>query len=276
MKRSRGAAVARRTRGEAERRLALIIAPAIRDTRRALRRTQADLADRCGMSQSQISRAEAGALGWVTVEEVGRLLDVLGIRLDISLHRPYVTTVPFQQDAAHARALAYVARRLQAMGWEVKLEVEIVEGRARGWIDALAYHPEHRAVFVAEVKAGLDDMGAAERQLGWYRRAAGLAARSFGWRSASSAGALLVLATEANDQLITANHGVVSRNFPIRAAALHEWLDHPASSTQRLALALIDPRTRRRRWLQPLALDGRRTALRYAGYADFMRSVRAR
>ena len=127
MKRTRGAAVARRTRGEAERRLEMVIAPAIRDTRRALRITQGRLADRCGLSQSQISRVEAGKLGWVTVVEVGRLMDVLGIRLDISLQRPFVTGTPFQQDAAHARALAYVARRLQATGWEVRLEVEIVE-----------------------------------------------------------------------------------------------------------------------------------------------------
>lgn len=236
--------------------------------------TQAKLAGRCGLSQPQISAVEGGNLARLTVEEMGRLLDALGIRMDLTLQRPFVAAPPLQHDAAHARAIAYVAGRLRAAGWEVRLEVEISEGRSRGWIDVLAHDAGRRALFVGEIKAGLDDMGSAQRQLAWYDRSARGVARSLRWQIHRSANALLVLATEANDRLITANHGLIRQAFPVRAAALFDWLGEPVAPLPGPAIALIDPRSRRRRWPIATALDGRRTPLRYASYADFMRNVR--
>jgi transcriptional regulator with XRE-family HTH domain len=263
-----------RSKGEAERRLAAAIPPAIRETRRALRLTQRQLADRCGLTQSQISRLETGSLEWVTIPELGRLCDVLGMRLDLALHRPYVASPPFQHDAAHARTVAYVARRLTALDWVVHLEVEIVEGRSHGWLDLLAYQPARRALLIVEVKAGLDDMGAAQRQLSWYERAAAPVARVNGWRVERRTAALLVLATDANDSFITANHGTIAQSFPVRAAPFQRWLADPSTGVSGSAVALVDPRSRRRSWLLPTTLDGRRTALRYATYADFIRAAR--
>lgn len=120
----------RRPRGEAEGRLATGLPSAVRETRRALRLTQAKLAARSGLSQTQISFLEAGNLARLTVEEMGRLLDVLGIRMDLTLQRPFVAAPPFQHDAAHARVMAHVAGRLRARGWDVRLEVEIADGRS--------------------------------------------------------------------------------------------------------------------------------------------------
>lgn len=265
----------RKTKGEAERRFALTIPPAIRDTRRALRMTQMQLANGSDRSQSQLSRIEAGKLEWLTLAEAGRLLDRLGIRMDLALQRPFVAAAPFQQDAAHARVIAYVCRRLEVMGWQVRVEVEIVEGRSRGWIDLLAYHPHHRVVFVVEIKAGLDDLGAAQRQLDWYSRAAIASGRAFGWRFERSVSALLVLATESNDQLIAQNHGLIRQAFPGRAEQLFGWLAEPRPGVPGSAIALVDPRSRRRQWLLPTRLEGRRSALRYASYADYMRKVRS-
>jgi transcriptional regulator with XRE-family HTH domain len=264
-----------RALGDISRRLGLLIPGSVRETRLALRLTQTQVGQRCGLSQPQISWLERGDLTRVTVHELGRLLDALGIRLDIELQRPFVAAPPLQQDAGHARALAYVGGRIRPMGWEVRLEVEIAEGRARGWIDLLAYRPDSRALFVGEIKAGLDDMGAAQRQLGWYERAARDVARSLGWRVEQSASALLVLATEANDRLITANHGLIRQAFPVRAARIFDWLVDPRTPMNGTAIALIDPRSRRRQWPIATSLDGRRTPLRYASYADFMRRIRA-
>jgi transcriptional regulator with XRE-family HTH domain len=270
------AASRRRARGEAERRLLDLIPSAVRETRRSLRLTQAKLADRSGFSQPQISYFEDGDLTRRSVEELGRVLDVLGIRMELGLQRPYDAAPTFQHDAAHARTLAYAAGRLRAMGWEVRLEAEIAEGRSRGWIDLLAHHPQRRALLVSEIKAGLDDMGAAQRQLGWYERAARDVARSLGWRVERSASALVVLATEANDHLIAANHGLVRQAFPGRATELFDWLVDPGLPRKGRAIALVDPRSRRRRWPIATTLDGRRTPLRYASYADFMRAARSR
>jgi len=259
--------------GDAERRLAAVIPQAVRDVRRAQRLTQAELARRCQMSQSQISRVESGGLAWLTVQEAGRLLDTLGIQIDIAARQPHVVVRPFQQDAAHARTLGYVVRRLATHGWEVRTEVEFVDGRARGWIDLVAFQARYGALFVGEIKAGLEDMGAAQRQVQWYERLAGQVKRRFDWFPVRSATALLVLATAANDELIMANHALVSRAFPGRAQGLHGWLVTPGDPAPARSIALIDPRSRRNRWLLALVIDGRRSQLRYATYADFMGPV---
>jgi transcriptional regulator with XRE-family HTH domain len=266
--------MARRERGDAERALSAVLPSTVRLTRRALRWTQRQLAERCDMTQSQVSRFESGQIDVVTLGEAGRLVDALGIRLELVVHRPFVAGAPVQRDAAHARCVAYVAGRLAAMGWDIRREVEISGGQSHGWIDVLAYHPARRALLVIEIKTVITDLGAAERQLGWYRRAAGAAARSFGWRVDATASALLVLATIQNEEMLGENRQSLAQAFPSRAAAFFGWLTEPRAPPPRPAMALFDPRTRRRQWLIPSALDGRRSALRHLDYADFMRQVR--
>ena len=265
-----------RSIGSAERRLGAVVPPAVRDVRRALRTTQAELGRRCGTSQSSISRLEGGHLSSVSLETFGRLLDSLGIELDIAVRQPTIMARPFQEDAAHARTLGYVARRLTGSGWLVRTEVEVAEGRARGWIDLLAFRPDDRALLVVEVKAGFRDVGAAQRQLAWYTRLGMDVARSSGWSATAAAGALVVLATIENDELLTANRGLVSVAFPGRARALNDWLVRPDRPRPATSIALVDPRSRRKKWLIPLALDGRRGPLRYQGYAEFTRRPASR
>jgi hypothetical protein len=198
----------RRHRGEAERKMLLTIPPAVRDTRRAIGWTHAQLSVRTDISQSRISRFESGAIDCVSLAEAGRLLDVLRIRAELAVARPHVASGPWQRDAAHARCVAYAAGRLRAMGFDVRLEVEILDFRSRGWIDLVAFHRERRALLVAEVKTEIVDMGAAQRQLAWYSRSAGDAVRSFAWRVDVSASALLVLATDANENRLAENRSL--------------------------------------------------------------------
>jgi transcriptional regulator with XRE-family HTH domain len=260
----------RRAKGEAERRFMLTVPVAVRDTRRAIGWTQAHLGDRVGVSQASVSRFESGDIDRLTLGEVGRLLDVLAVRADLALTKPHIVSSPLQRDAAHARCVAYAAGRLRAMGWDVRLEVEIQGVQSHGWIDVLACHGDSRAAFVGEVKTELADIGAVQRQLGWYTRSAREAGRSLGWQIDALASGLLVLATDANEARLTENRDLIREAFPIRASQLVDWLavptDHPAAP----AVALIDPRSRRQRWLIPTSLDGRRSALRYANYREFM------
>jgi hypothetical protein len=86
---------------------------------------------------------------------------------------------------------------------------------------------------------------------------------------------LFVLATEANDQRIRDNREQFARGFPVRAAALISVVAGEDSIQPRgRALALIDPRSKRRDWLRPARADGRRSAAPYADYLDFMRQIR--
>ena len=149
----------------------------------------------------------------------------MGARLAIAVDAPYLGDRPLQRDAAHAHCVGHVGRRLAAAGWLVAREVEVGTDRSRGWIDVLAFHPPTGLVLVIEVKTELRDLGQIERTLGWYEREAWAAARRQGWRPRRVHGALLLLATEMNEDRVRSNRDVLATGFPFRAAALTTSVD---------------------------------------------------
>jgi len=243
------------------------------DLRRAIGWTQAELARRADSSQATISAIECGHTSGLSCRMAARLLKAMGARASIIIDVPYLADRERQTDATHARCVAYVATRLERAGWLVAVEVEIGGDRARGWIDVLAWHPGTHVVLIVEVKTELRDMGAVERQLSRYERAAWRAARSLGWPPRAVVGALLVLATTAVDERARENRRPLDRSFPARAVSLQRIvatgrLDDPP----RRHVAMIDPMSRRADWLRRLRIDGRRSAAKYADYASFMRA----
>ena len=170
----------------------------------------------------------------------------------------------------------HVARRLEHAGWQVASEVEVGGDRSRGWIDLLAFQPATGLLLVIELKTEIHDLGQIDRALGWYVREAWAAARRSGWRPSVVTGCLLLLMTQQNDGAVAFNRDALRRLFPIRAAALAGLVDGdkavPARNTR--ALAMVDPRSKRRTWLRPTRDDGRRALAPYADYADFMRVTR--
>lgn len=238
-------------------------------TRRALGWSQRELARRCGLSQTLVWRVE-GARPPLSVNVVARIADALGLEVDLTLRAPFIAERP-QRDAAHARCSSYVQHRLEALGWTVAREVEIVHGRSHGWIDLLAFDQRSRSVLIVEIKTELDDLGRIERTLSWYERDGWAAARRLGWRPARTAAWLLVLATEVNDDRIRANRELLANAFPARAAEGLAALAAPAATAPSRLLALVDPRSRRRQWLIRCRIDGRRSLAPYLDYAGFMR-----
>jgi hypothetical protein len=166
------------------------------------------------------------------------------------------------RDVVHARCSAYVDRRLRAEGWSTAREVALVDGRYRGWIDLLAFDPTTSSLFIIEIKTRVDDIGALERQLGWYERSAPELTRERGWSARSMRSVLMLLASEEVERTLYANRDVLSVAFPLR--------DDVLGPTEVLGrgLALIDPRRRRRDWLMRSRLDGRRSLAPYRDYAD--------
>lgn len=243
----------------------------VKATRTAMGWSQAKLAARVGTSQSSVSRVEAGD-PTVALQTVFDLVDALGIRTDLELRPPYLEDRRHQTDPAHARACAYVARRLATDGWDVRLEVEIGEGR--GWMDVLAFRPADRSLFLAEIKSEVHDVGAIHRTLSWYEREAWSAARRSGWSPRRLTSALLLLATEANDRRLLENSALFRQTCPTRANALRMWLSESRTESLPRAVAMIDPSSRRRTWLGATTADGRRTPAPYAHYAEFMSRVR--
>ncbi len=172
-------------------------------------------------------------------------------------------------------ASPYVAGRLRRDGWIVETEVEIAGAYGPGWIDVLAFHPASGSLLVIEVKTEIRDLGRTQRTLAWYESHGVAAAGRFGWKVRVTHGALFVLATEAVDRALRDNRGLLAVGFPARATELARYVqqpDHAPAPTGR-GIALIDPLSRRTRWLRSTNLEGRRTPAPYLDYADVVRTL---
>jgi hypothetical protein len=168
--------------------------------------------------------------------------------------------------------VSYVAHRLRREGYAVATEVEVGDGRWRGWIDILAIHPSTGLMVVVEVKTEIHDIGAEQRRLAAYEREAWTSARRLGWAPRRRVTALLVLRTDDTDRTTTANRRLLQLAFPGTASDLDGWLRRPAEAPRNgRAIAAFDPRSRRPGWLLTPGVDRRRTPPRYRDYADFMR-----
>lgn len=254
----------------------------VRETRVAIGWSQKELGRRAGISQPEISKVERARVPELSFETAGRLLESLGVRASLDLRTPFLADRQRQRDAAHARCVAYVARRLQRLGWLTRTEVEIVSGTARGWIDVLAFRAADGLLLVIEVKTELEDIGLVQRQLAWYERGASQVARIGGWHARDVIAVLVVLASERNVERITFNRDLLAQTFGLRVAPLVGLLKAPAIAVPRLtgptyarAIALIDPYERSGSWLMRTSLERRPAPPRYVNYADFMARMRA-
>ena len=237
-----------------------------RDSRMALGRSKTALAASIGVSATYIDQIEHGRAN-PTIDVVDRLITALG--LEVTFRPPIVVGDHRQRDLVHARCSGYVSRRLLTVGWRMAREVEIAHLRSHGWIDLLAFDPRSQTLLVIEIKTVLDDLGAIERQIGWYEREARAIARQRGWTPTRVIAWLLVLATDDVEARLRANRTVIDQVFPVRATAMTERLADPGGSWPRgRGVALIDPSSRRRDWLIRCRIDGRRSQAPNRDYRD--------
>jgi transcriptional regulator with XRE-family HTH domain len=243
-----------------------------RTTRVRRHLTQQQVADAVGVSRSHIAKIELGQ-GNPSLRVVERIASALELELDLAARSPIVVGTPDQRDLVHARCLSHVEGRLRNAGWATAREVEIVQARSHGWIDLVAFDRSSATVAIIEIKTRLDDLGAIERQIGWYERSAYDVARRLGWQPRLTVSWLLVLASNEVETTLRANRELMAREFPERARVMTERLAGSGPSVAHRGMALIDPRSRRRRWLIPSGIDGRRSAPPYATYADAARRL---
>jgi hypothetical protein len=196
-----------------------------------------------------------------------RVAMALGQRLELIVHPPRLILARPVHDTVHAWCSGYAARRLSGAGWLIAREVDVSAGGIRGWIDILAFNPVTGTLVIIEIKTRLDDLGGAERQLGWYERNAIGAATRLGWRPRRVVVWLMVLASDEVDRSILTNRDAIAQAFPGRALDMFVTLAG-SEATARRAIAMIDPAGRRVQWLIRTRLDGRRSAAPYRDYAD--------
>jgi hypothetical protein len=247
----------------------------VRDVRTAFGWSQRELGRRIGASQSMVARLEAGSGDLLNAELVDRALEILGIGVRLDGNLPNLQARLQQRDSVHARCGAFVGRNLINGGWTVRHEVEVGRGRFRGWVDLLAYRPEDRSLFCPELKSEIHDLGAIQRTLTWYEREAWTAARAEGWLPRRLVSGLIVLASDDVDRALVLNRDLLAQAFPGRATSLAQWLADPDAPVPPRSLAMVDPRSRRRAWLRPTRLEGRRSPAPFRDYADAAAQLRA-
>ena len=189
---------------------------------RALRRrrgwTQAQLGERCGLSQSTVSRIESGEGDRLTLLVLGRAATALGARIRLSV-QSHGEDIDRLLDAHHARLVDWAVVLLRGLGWIVLPEVTFSIYGERGSIDVLAFHPATGSLLVIEVKSVVPDVQATLAGLDRKRRLAPQIAREHGWR-VTSISAWLVL---PNDR--TARRRVEVHEATFRAALPGATLD---------------------------------------------------
>ncbi|MES2209929.1 MAG: helix-turn-helix transcriptional regulator [Chloroflexota bacterium] len=257
----------------------------VRTTRMGLDVSQRQLGRAAKVSGAYVAMIEAGMAN-PTLAVIDRLATALGINIELTGRGPVAIGVR-QRDLVHARCSAHVSRRLTGAGLAVGREVEIASGRVHGWIDILAFDRASGTLFVIEIKTLLDDIGAVERQLALYERAAPSIAAARGWRVKRVLTWLLLLASEEIETSVRINRAVLGVAFPGRATDMRRLLDElasgrggpgtgsstPAPAAPARGLALIEPQSRRRAWLVSTRIDGRRRGAPYRNYAEAARRL---
>ena len=94
---------------------------------------------------------ELGALEHVSVPALRRVARAVGAEVVIGV-RWRGAEVDRLRDEDHARIVASVIGRLEALGWLTATEVTYSDCGERGSIDVLAFHPATRTLLVIEVK----------------------------------------------------------------------------------------------------------------------------
>lgn len=200
---------------------------------RALRRRrgwrQVDLAERAGISQSHISAIERGSADASSLRAIRRVFEILEARAEVVVSWRGAD-LDRLLDEDHREIVGQVARRLEAGGWHVELEVTYSEYGERGSIDVLALRPAQRACIVIEVKSAIASTEAIGRKLDEKARLAPrIVERRSGWRP-EAVGRIVVLPETMRLRRLVAREGTLRRMFPASMKEVRAWLRRPVGT----------------------------------------------
>ncbi len=191
------------------------------------------------MSRSKYARIERGELRRVRIGDLEATCAPLGADLDIRI-RWHGEGLDRLLDAAHARLVDLVVRRLRQAGWECRVEVSFNVWGERGSVDVVGWQPGARAVLVVEVKSVIPD---AQATIAVHDRKVRLApeiAKSRGWQAAVVGGLLVVADGSTARQRLAALPEVFDAAYPDRAVAVRRWIAHPSGRLSGLLVVRID------------------------------------
>lgn len=144
-------------------------------------------------------------------------------------------------DADHAALAAHVTRRLERLGWTVRVEVSFNRYGDRGRIDLLAFHAPS-TVLVAELKTLIVDGQELIGGVDAKARIAPFLAREIGWRPGLIVPAIIV-ADSTTARRRTATLGPLLSRFNLRGPAALAWLRAPVTPASGLLMLTKLPHT---------------------------------
>lgn len=187
---------------------------------------QVDLASRCGISQSEISRIELGLIDAVPIGKIERVVSVLGGSLDARV-RWNGEGIDRLLDAAHAAAVEATVLLLQRSGWLAAPEVTFAVRGERGSIDVLAWRVAGD-LLVVEVKSVVPDLQSMLASLDRKVRLAPLIARDRGITGTTRVSRLLVIAeSSTNRRRVESHQAMLVAALPERGRVVTSWLRDP-------------------------------------------------
>lgn len=197
---------------------------------------QEDLAQKAGVTRSDVSRLERGRAGMLDVDVVLRIVNELGGRLEFNV-RWQGGELDRLLNARHSALHESVARLfLRLPGWIIAPEVSFAIRGERGVIDILAWHPATRTLLVIELKTEIVDvnelMGVVDRK----RRLAVSVGRDRGWSPASVAVWVIVADSKTNRRRVQSHVTTLRAAFPHDGRFVRSWLPQPVGELACLAL----------------------------------------
>jgi transcriptional regulator with XRE-family HTH domain len=217
----------------------------LRATRRRRRFKQAELADKVGVSQAEVSALEAGAGARTSIET--------WVAIGIALDRPIAVgfsrdTVAPLQDAGHLAAQELLIRLGTAAGWQATFEAPSYPADPTHVTDVVLRHTR-RSLVLVELWNRLDDLGAGVRSSD--RKLADVLTREPGPISTC----WLLVDTAANRALVRRYPAILRARFTGSSAAWVRALVDGELPLGEPGLAWIDVRSGR---LRPLRLPASR------------------
>ena len=194
----------------------------LRESRTALRLTQAQAANRAGISQPFWSRLERGLITSVSIETLASCAAAVGVQLAMFIEARPGASLP--RDIEHLRRQELVITVAQRGSWEGRPEVGI--DPAAAWsrsIDVMLARPARMEIAVVEIVDLITDGGSAMR---------GLADKVAAVRRSSPpgtqvAGLLVLRATSRNRATMRELAALFETRFPGSSAAWLRALESP-------------------------------------------------
>jgi transcriptional regulator with XRE-family HTH domain len=207
-------------------------------------RSQQDIAERAGVSQSFYSRAERGDVLGMTIGSLDRVVEALGASLHLEV-RYRGALADRLADASHAVLVDLVVSVLRAAGWMVELEFGFNVYGERGSVDILAWHASTRTLLIVEVKSRFADLQAMLLSLARkLRLVPGVAREQSGWDAVAVGRVVVAYASHGNRSVLAKHAATFDAALPARSVAIRSWLRAPAGPIA--GVWLVSPGTVRR------------------------------